>query len=47
MQAEFLTRIILRGSGVGLMTHEDTLFAERVPRKIILLVSDRCHRQVT
>ena len=52
MQAELLTRIILREGGVALTNHEDarssnTLFAERVLRKILLLVCDGRHRQIT
>ena len=52
MQAEFLTRIISRQSGVALTNYEDArpsyaIFAEGVLRKVILLLADRCHRQIT
>lgn len=47
MQAEFLTRIISREGGVALTNHEDArpsnaIFAEKVLRKVILLVSEGC-----
>ena len=52
MQAEFLTRITSRGGGVALTNHKDArpsnaIFAERVLRKVTLLLADRCHRQIT